>query len=261
MTRRVTLLTDFGSRDGYVGAMKGVIAAAAPDALLDDVSHEVARGDVLAGAYALARYWRLYPEGTVHLAVVDPGVGGARQALALEADGRFVVAPDNGLVSRALDGATAWRAVDLSRVRTPEAVATGRSSTFHGRDVFAPAAGALASGRPLEALGEPAPHPLRIPEPRPTRDAGAARGVVVAVDRFGNLLTNVPGGWLTDGAGPVEVAGEVVPLRSTYVEATPGGLLALVSSDGRLEIAVRDGSAAERLGAGAGAGVRVRLPE
>jgi S-adenosylmethionine hydrolase len=254
---RVTLLTDFGTRDGYVGAVKGVIARAAPGVTIDDVSHDIPPGDVWSATYAVARYWRLYPEGTVHLAVVDPGVGTSRRALACEADGRFLVAPDNGVLSRVLDEATRWTAVEARHVELPADVRTGPSATFHARDVFAPAAAHLASGLELERLGPALSDPTRLAEPRPVREERGGRGVVVAVDRFGDLLTNLPGGWIALASSRIEVRGESVRLRRTYAEAAPGELIALVSSDGRIEIAVRHGSAAARLGARRGTVVRL----
>jgi S-adenosylmethionine hydrolase len=256
MTRRVTLLTDFGTADGFVGAMKGVIADGAPGVVIDDVAHDLPSGDVVAAAYALRRYWRLYPEGTIHVVVVDPGVGTSRRALTLQAEGRFIVCPDNGCASRVLEDATSWRAVDLSRVQTPEAVRTGRSRTFHGRDVFAPAAAALAHGASLEELGASLTDPLLIPEPSPTRSGTRVAGVVVAIDRFGNLLTNVPGEWLAASA-KVEIRGRTAAARATYGDAHEGELIALISSDGRVEVAVRGGSAAALLGASRGDEVAV----
>jgi hypothetical protein len=258
MPPRVTLLTDFGTRDGYVGALKAVISAAAPGVLIDDVAHDVSRGDVTSAAYALGRYWRLYPKGVVHLAVVDPGVGTPRRALACEADDRFLVAPDNGLLSRVLESASRWRLVELSGGVTPDSIRTGRSFTFHGRDVFAPAAAHLALGRALEELGGFLSDPFSIEEPSPSRETGSCRGVVVAVDRFGNLLTNLPGSWLVRGRGDAEVRGRRAHAATTYADVAPGDLVALVSSDGRVEIAVRDGSAAELLGAEPGTEVRLR---
>jgi S-adenosyl-L-methionine hydrolase (adenosine-forming) len=203
----------------------------------------------------------LYAEGTVHLVVVDPGVGAVRRPLACQADGRFVVAPDNGILSRVLAACADWRAVDLSSAVAPDAVAAGRSSTFHGRDVFAPAAADLARGRPLDELGPPVIDPVRIEEPSPVREGGRARGVIVGVDRFGNLLTNLPGSWLERGRAAVEVRGRRLSAASTYGDVAPGELLALVNSDGRVEIAARDDSAAEHLGAGPGTEVLLLSPE
>ncbi len=256
MSRRVTILTDFGTRDGYVGAMKAVMATIAPDALLDDVAHDVEPHDVWSAAWALGRYWHLYPEGTVHLVVVDPGVGTGRRALAAEADGRLLVAPDNGVLTRVLARAEAWRCVELADERY---VAPRTSSTFHGRDVFAPAAAHLAAGVALDALGPSLDDPVTVEEPQARRDAGGAWGEVVYEDRFGNLVTNLPGSWL-GGVDGVEVGERWVPARHTYGAAAPGGLLALVNSDGRVEVALREGSAAELLHAGRGTPVRLLPP-
>ncbi|MBW3534055.1 MAG: SAM-dependent chlorinase/fluorinase [Gemmatimonadetes bacterium] len=253
MSPRVTLLTDFATRDGYVGAMKGVLATLAPDALLDDVGHDVPAGDVWSAAWALGRYWSRYPEGSVHLVVVDPGVGTGRRALAAEADGRLLVAPDNGVLTRVLSRASSWRCVEASDERW---VAPRRSSTFHGRDVFAPAAGRLAAGLPLDELGPVVADPVTLEEPEPSRAGGEGRGEVVYVDTFGNLVTNLPGGWL-DGVDGVEVGDRWVPPGVTYGAAPAGGLLALVNSDGLIEVALRDGSAAELLKAERGTPVRL----
>jgi S-adenosyl-L-methionine hydrolase (adenosine-forming) len=257
MSRRITLLTDFGTVDGYVGAVKGVIAARAPGVLVDDVSHGIDRADVRGASRALRRYWSLYPEGTVHMVVVDPGVGTTRRALACEADGRFLVAPDNGLLTPVLTDASAWWAVRIEDTPGPPPAASGRSSTFHGRDIFAPAAAHLALGRSLGALGPRVTDPIRLHEPEPVAQVGAGNGVVVGVDHFGNLLTNLPGAWLVEG-GVVSIAGRQLRTVSTYGDARLGELVALVSSDGRVEVAARDGSAAEELGVGSGAAVSVR---
>jgi hypothetical protein len=233
----ITLLTDFGTADGYVAEMKGVLLTAIPEATVVDVTHDIGAQDVECGRLALARYWRRFPAGTVHVAVVDPGVGSDRAALAVESDGRYLVGPDNGLLSPALLVAGA-RAVALP-------VPPRAAPTFHGRDVFAPAAAALATGAPLDILGAPAHEPLvrRTPEARRQPD-GSIAGEVIAVDRFGNAITNL----LARGGGEVVAAGRPLPLRRVYADVEPGAPVALTGSHGLVEIAVRDGSAAERLG-------------
>ena len=237
MAAIITLLTDFGTADGYVAEMKGVLVTLAPDTLVVDASHDVPPHDVESGRLALARYWRRYPEGTVHVAVVDPGVGSPRRALAVAADGRFLVGPDNGILSPALllPGA---RAVTL-------AVPANASATFHGRDVFAPAAAALVGGTPLDALGDAylAPVVRRTPEAKRLPD-GAVAGEVITVDRFGNAITNCLG----LRGGSVEVAGRTMVIVRTYADTPPGTPTALCGSNGLIEVAVRDGSAAEVLG-------------
>lgn len=252
----VTLITDFGTRDGYVGEMKGEILARCPGATLVDVTHDVEPGDIQGAAWVLDRVWRRYPEGTVHLGVVDPGVGGERRAVAVEHGGRWFVGPDNGLITRAVqsDG-TAARVID------PDSLGLAPASvTFHGRDLFAPAAAWLASGGGPARVGE-AIDPgtlVRLHLPSPERLGPAVRGHVAHVDRFGNLVTDIPSAWVSPTA-LIEVAGEEVSgLRTHYGAAAEGDLLALIGSGGMLEISVRNGDAAARLSAGRGDRVRVR---
>lgn len=238
----ITLLTDFGTADGYVGEMKGVLLTAAPDATIVDVSHDIPAQDVELARLTVARYWRRFPPGTIHLVVVDPGVGSSRAALAVATEGRLLVGPDNGVLSPALL-MPGVRVVAL-------AIPPGAAPTFHGRDVFAPAAAALARGAPLESLGEPWAAPVIRRTPEPVREGnGTVRGEVIAVDRFGNLVTNLVG----VRAGVVRIGDQVVPVRRTYGDAPPSSLVALVGSSGLLEIAMRDGSAARALGLTRGA--------
>lgn len=241
----VTLLTDFGTADGYVAEVKGVILTWAPGTQLVDLSHDVAPHDVDSARLAVARYWRRFPPGTIHLVVVDPGVGSSREALAVASDGRFLVGPDNGVLSPALllPGA---RAVSL---RIPPDAAP----TFHGRDVFAPAAGALALGAAFESLGPPLDEPVIRRTPEAVREAdGRLRGEVIMVDRFGNAVTNLIG--VHDGE--LLVGERRIPFRRTYSDVASGELVALTGSSGLIEIAVRDGSVAA-LGIGRGAVVRL----
>jgi len=243
----VTLLTDFGTADGYVAEVKGTILSRAPEAVLVDVTHDLAAQDVEAGRLALARYWRKFPPGTVHLAVVDPDVGSARGALAVASDGRFLVGPDNGILSPALLVGGA-RAVALP-------VPPSASPTFHARDVFAPAAAMLATGSPVDALGTPVGDPVirRTAEARRLPD-GAIEGQIIAVDRFGNAVTNL----VAAHGGVVEVGTLQLPVRRTYADVTPGMPVALSGSSGLVEIAVRDGNAAASLGLGKGGIVLLR---
>ncbi|HKH93378.1 MAG TPA: SAM-dependent chlorinase/fluorinase [Gemmatimonadaceae bacterium] len=248
MPRLITLLTDFGTADGYVGEMKGVLASLAPGATVIDVAHDVAPHDVEGARLALARYWRRFPEGTVHLVVVDPGVGSTRGALATLSEGRFLVGPNNGVLSPALLHAGA-RCVSLG-------VPGGAAPTFHGRDVFAPAAARLALGEALETLGADESEPIIRRTPEATRrDDGGVQGEVITVDRFGNAVTNL----LAMRGGQVQVGGLSLALRRTYADVTSGDPMALVGSSGLVEIAVRDGSAAQRLGLKRGSSV-VLLP-
>ena len=232
----ITLLTDFGTADGYVAEMKGVLLSRAPEATIVDVTHDVQPQDVEAARLILARVWRRFPMRTIHIVVVDPGVGTERAGLAVESDEHLFVGPDNGVLSPALLIADA-RAVTLP---TPH----GASASFHGRDVFAPAAAMLALGTPIDSLGVAALEPLirRTPEPH-RREDGALSGEVISIDRFGNAITNLVG----LRSGIVEAGGAALPLRRTYGDVPSGTPIALVGSTGLIEVAVRDGSAARVL--------------
>jgi S-adenosylmethionine hydrolase len=248
----VTLLTDFGTSDSYVAEMKGVLLARCPGAVLVDITHAVPPGDIRSGAYLLGRAWSRFPGDTIHLVVVDPGVGTARAALALRAHGHWFVGPDNGVFT------PLYRDAEVTIAVLP--VPADASPTFHGRDVFAPAAAALASGTPLPALGEPlATIPVRLTYAEPHYEGKSVVGEILYVDRFGTLVTNLT----TELVPPyavLEVEGlEIGPLRRTFGDVPTGGLLAYVGSGGAVEIAVRDGSAARRLGLGMGGRIRARL--
>jgi S-adenosylmethionine hydrolase len=243
----ITLITDFGTADGYVGEMKGVLLSRVSEASVVDITHDIPPQDVEAARLTVARVWRRFPPGTVHLVVVDPGVGTSRAPIAAESDDRYLVGPDNGVLSPALLVAAA-RAVQL--VVPPEA-----SPTFHGRDVFAPAAAALALGRRVDELGSRLEQPQirRTPEPRRLDDGGLA-GEVISIDRFGNAITNLVG----LRAGICEVSGRTLPLQRTYGQVAPGSPVALVGSSGLIELAVRDGSAARTLNLARGSAVVFR---
>jgi S-adenosylmethionine hydrolase len=251
---RITLLTDFGTRDGYVGAMKGVISSIFPGVVVDDISHEIAPGDIRGAALALSRYWRLYPRGTVHVVVVDPGVGTDRAALAASADRRFLVAPDNGVLSRVHEACPDMRFV---RVENPQFMSADPSRTFHGRDVFAPVAAHLALGVHPSRIGPPVESPVRLEEPSASWADAALIGEVVSLDRFGNLVTNLPGTSLSTDC-EVEIAGRAIPVVGTYGEVPAGSVGAVINSDGRVEVAARERSAADLLSAGVGTRVSLR---
>lgn len=251
----VTLTTDFGTRDPFVGIMKGVIASRAPGVPVVDVTHEVPPQDVRAGALVLRHAVPYFPAGTVHVAVVDPGVGGPRRPLCVETARGCLVGPDNGVLSLAAAADGVRRIVHLAEQRFfLEPV----SATFHGRDVFAPVAAALASGATPTELGPAVEEMVTIELPQPRREPRRILGEVVYVDRFGNLVTNVAG----PGAGTVTVRGQrVAATAGSYGSVERGALVAIVGSWGLVEIAVRDGSAAGQLGVGVGEPVIVELPE
>ncbi len=265
----ITLTTDFGLQDNFVGVMKGVIAGLAPAARVIDLTHAVPPQDVAAGAFSLATAFAYFPPGTIHLAVVDPGVGSARRAIAVAAGGYYWVAPDNGLLGYAFAALAAagrlegqWRdgswelgadalAVELTE---PRFWLPSVSRTFHGRDVFAPVAAQLARGVPLRALGRLVPSIQALALPRPVPVAGGWQGTVLYVDRFGNLITSLDAATLAGRDWSVEVAGQRIPaLSESY--AAMDALGAVLDSAGYLEIAVPNASAAARLGIGVGAPV------
>ncbi len=242
----ITLTTDFGTRDAYVGEVKGVLHARGAAGSAVDIAHDVAPGDVRGGAWVLGRIWSRFPAGTVHLAIVDPGVGGAREPIAARLGDRWYVGPDNGLITlvRRSHAADEARRIETGIAERP------LSDTFHGRDLFAPAAAHLATGgRPQEIGAALDPSSLmEISVPRPARRGNAGHGHVIHVDRFGNLITNLPNEWI--GPAPqVQIAGVTIStLARSYDAVRPGELLLSRGSGGTLEIAVRAGRADERLG-------------
>jgi S-adenosyl-L-methionine hydrolase (adenosine-forming) len=253
----VTLLTDFGLEDPYVGIVKGVILAINPAARLVDLTHAVPPQDVLRGALALEAAYRFFPRGTVHLAVIDPGVGGPRRPVAVLAEGHCFVGPDNGLLGLRVEAPGA-RTVALTNPAYYRAGSAGVSRTFHARDLFAAVAAHRSLGVPFERLGPPVPDPAGLRLPRPRRVSGVVVGQVLLADRFGNLLTNVDAGLLPapPAACVVEVAGSRIEgVVGTYSQRPVGDLGAVVDGSGRVEIFVREGSARERLGIGPGAEV------
>ena len=248
--RLITLLTDFGGRDGYVAAMKGVIETVAPGTRIRDAAHELPAQDVRSAGWVLHQYWKTFPAGTIHVAVVDPGVGTERQALILCADGRWLVGPDNGLFSWVAEWASeveAWTI--LPEIHVP----AGLSETFHGRDVFAYAAGLLAAGVPLDQFAVPAAGFERRREWTHAREVSPHRieGEIVHTDHFGNCVTNIAADDWDRIPGPtrmLEVRSHFFSrLCRTYADVEPGRKLILVGSSGYIEIAIREGNAAQRM--------------
>jgi len=247
MSQIITLLTDFGTRDSYVAEVKGALASYAHPALMIDVTHDIPPGNVRAAQYVLSRVWHRFPKGSVHLVVVDPGVGTPRRALAAGAGGHFFVAPDNGVLSPL--------PADARFVELP--VPAGASPTFHARDLFAPAAAQIVNGTALTHLGHLISDPIRSPLPEARQEGGTWVGEVIYVDRFGTLITNIPGAGVSPGAH-VSVGGtDAGPLRRTFGDVPAGQIVALVGSGGTVEIGVREGSAEQLLQVGVGAAVRL----
>jgi S-adenosyl-L-methionine hydrolase (adenosine-forming) len=259
----IAILTDFGYRDHYAGAMKGVIASIAPGAAIVDITHGIAPQSVTAGALALREAWRFFPPATIFLAVVDPGVGTSRVpvAVATGAGARFV-GPDNGLLWPAVEQAGFKRAVAL---QSPRYRLKTVSATFHGRDIFAPAAAWLWRGARLEAMGPAIERIERLGLPAPAHRGRELIGEVIYVDHFGNLVTNIDRQSLSRFAAcfprrrlSVRIKrGTPIGIRETYGDVPKAASLALFGSFELLEIAVRDASAAERFGSRAGTPVAV----
>lgn len=254
----VTLLTDFGLSDTYVGVMKGVLAQQHPRARAVDLTHAVPPQDVRAAALHLASAWSWFPAGSVHVCVVDPGVGSGRRILVGEQSGHAFLAPDNGLLSGVLENDAPLYELDVAALGLRQV-----SRTFHGRDVFMPAAARLLRGRAPGDLGARVHDALRLDWPRAERDGAGWRARVVHADRFGNLRTCLTRGELAPerAAGwSARVAGRALPVGGTYADVESGQALTLVDSSGFWELAVRDGNARERLGLEPGAEVRFLPP-
>jgi S-adenosylmethionine hydrolase len=266
----VTLTTDFGTADTFVGTMKGVILGIAPEAQIVDLTHQVPPRDVQAGAFALAAAYRYFPAGTIHVAVIDPGVGTRRHPIVVATQTATFVCPDNGLLSYPLDHAGAhvdrdpfimgrvalpdeWHGVHLSNA---DYWLDPVSATFHGRGIFAPVAGHLANGVSMASMGTRTLDIAAFAVPRPRSGRGASVGQVLHIDHFGNLITNLLPANLPQGRIEVRVGGATIPgLSENYQDG--GDLVALIGSSGTLEIAFRNGNASRTLGASIGAEVHV----
>ena len=255
--RIVTLTTDFGTVDGYVGALKGVVLARCPGGSVVDITHDIPPQDIWAGTLALEMAAPWFPPGTVHVGVVDPGVGTERNVLVAEIDGRVFVGPDNGLVT------ALWRRAKVRAARCaerPDLYLDTVTATFHGRDVFAPLAAALASGHAHFADVGPPCEPVLLPWPAVRREGDDLVGAVLHVDRFGNAVSNIelpPDSW-PDSVESVEAAGTVARPVRTYGEANTGDVVAVLGSTNRVELSVVGGNAAARLGLRPGTPVRVK---
>ena len=258
----LTLLTDFGRDDWYVAATKGVVLSRAPGATIVDIGHDVAPGDIETASFLLSAAARSFPPGTVHLAVVDPGVGGARRMLAVEAaapDGPSIfLAPDNGLLEPFLSDGPA---VSIER---GDLYLENPGNTFHGRDRFAPVAAFLLSGGAFDSLGPAVDDPVRLQLPPPLRGPGRLSGRIAHVDRYGNLVTDLPSGWLGEAPvlqvllGETRAAGSVRRF-SCYAELSPGQAGLLEGSLGTIELSLRGESLAEEWRARRGDRIEIEL--
>jgi len=248
MPSLITLTTDFGQSSPYVAAMKGVILSVNSEARIHDLTHAIRPQDVRHASYFLAASVPYFPAGTIHVCVVDPGVGTERAILLAEAGGQKLLAPDNGCLSNVLRGLGG--APIVRRVTEAKYWRHTVSATFHGRDIFAPVAGHLSRGIESARFGPPASHWLQIETPVPNMTANQIRGEVIFIDDFGNLITNIPGEMVPHRPAALSVGKKRLKAFQwvqTYAKAAPGALVALISSDGWLEIAQVGGSAARML--------------
>ena len=256
----IALLTDFGNGDFFVGSMKGVIAGILPAAKFIDITHEVPSFNIKAAAFVLRAAYRYFPRGTIFLVVVDPGVGTNRKVILVKTEDYHYIAPDNGVLSLTLQHDLP---MDMCEVSNPEFFLPEVSCTFEARDRMAPVAARLASGTPLKKFGPVLPIYEKLELAEPVKNEEEIRGEVLYADKFGNLITNIPEDWLHEyiKEGRKELflsVGETrILYQNSYAEAGKGELLSLPGSLGLVELAVREGSAAERLNLLPGASVRI----
>jgi S-adenosylmethionine hydrolase len=260
MRRIITLLTDFGTRDHYVAAVKGVLLGINPALILVDITHEITPHNIQEGGFVLASVFQDFPDGTLHLAVVDPGVGGARRGLAAATERHLFIGPDNGLFDRVFALCPPRLVVALEN---PDYQLTQPSATFHGRDIFAPAAAHLSLDLPLEKLGDTITYTMSSPGRLILSDQDELQGEIIHVDHFGNLISNIEISSLENENQlqdlQVYLAAQKVDTGpKTYEEAPYSRPFALVGSSGNLEVAVRNGSAHEVTGRGVGTAVFLR---
>jgi S-adenosylmethionine hydrolase len=253
----LTLLTDFGLDDWYVAAVKGTVLRLAPGTTIVDISHQVPPGDIETGSFLLSSAFPTFPAGTVHLAVVDPGVGSQRRMLAVLTRRGWLVAPDNGLLTPLLPSAVFIRSVERS-----ELFLASPGQTFHGRDRFAPVAAALLRGEDGAGLGPEIGDPVRLAIEPPRREAGRLTGRVAHVDRYGNLVTDIPWSWLPAGRCRLEVESHSADRRVThYAEIPPGAAAYLPGSLGTVEVSKNGENLAREWRVGRGAVVHIVLNE
>ena len=256
----ITLTTDFTEHDGYVGVMKGIIAGIAPQARVIDLSHTVSPQDVLQAALLLGRSVPYFPAGTVHVAVVDPGVGTARRGIASQLGRQYFVGPDNGLLTLLYQQAQSTnQPVRIHALENPDYRLAQVSRTFHGRDIFAPAGAHLAAGAPLESFGATVTDPILLDMPQAQKTADGLSGSIIHVDAFGNLASNIRAEMLADLENIHIILKNTVieGISATFGNKAQGELVAVIDSFGFLSICVVNGSAAQQLGAGFGEPLRI----
>ncbi len=241
----ITLITDFGTVDGYVGALKGAIVAVNPQVNLVDITHDIPAQDISGGAFALGNCWHVFPKGTVHVVVVDPGVGTDRRPLVVSAGGQFFVAPDNGVLTHVLRRV---RVFDAYQIADERYWRHPLSNTFHGRDIFAPVAAHLVSGLPPWRVGPAVENLVELAWPTVVQNAKKIEGHVQHIDRFGNIISDIPANRCPVSKMKYASVGDLdqVTFGLTYGETAPGTPIALVGSHGYVEIGISSASAAQR---------------
>jgi S-adenosylmethionine hydrolase len=251
----IALLTDFGTRDHFVASMKGVISSIAPNVAVFDITHEIPPGNIHAAAFTLFACFRDMPAGTIIVAVVDPGVGSTRRPLAAKADEIYLVGPDNGLFSYIFDTCPDAAIFEITREFSTDKEV---SRTFHGRDVFAPAAAYLALGTSMVELGSPVSAAVRLPCIYPEVEGEAIVGRVMHIDRFGNVITSLTADMLAEGLSTEFGGRRIEQVRGNYAESDRDELFFIAGSIGLIEISMNGASAAEKLGIAAGDGLVFR---
>lgn len=255
----VTLTTDFSTSDAYVGMMRGVILSVAPDVMVVDLAHDISPHDVFQAAFVLESAYCYFPEGTVHMVIVDPGVGSARRRLAMACGKYRFVGPDNGVFTYLIRKEGLSECVEISEVAARE---PGRGVTFEGRDIFAPVAAKLAMGAPLSEIGPTVEKPVELSIPRPRVTETAVEGRVIYIDHFGNCITNIEAADVAPMGDKVTASVGGTPigqLQSAYSDVRVGDALALINSLDHLELAVNQGNLAKELNLQVGTPVRVTI--
>ena len=258
--RIITLTTDFGAADWFVGTIKGVILGLQPRAQIVDITHEIPAGDVRAGAFALAASYKFFPKQTVHVAVIDPGVGSRRRAIAVQTVNYLFVGPDNGVLSLAL---AREKIKAVHQITNAQLFLRPISNTFHGRDIFAPVAAKLSQGLPLRRVGSPIKEFLKLSVPEPQRTANSIKGEITYIDRFGNAITNIDNtklASLAEGLREIILRGKrLCELQPFYQAVPPGYPVAVPGSSGFLELALNGGSVAKDFHLNVGQAVILRV--
>lgn len=254
MSRCIALLTDFGSADWFVASMKGVILSINPSAAIVDITHEISAGDIQSASFCLLSCIKTFPRETVFVVVVDPGVGSERAAIAVAAEEYSFVGPDNGVLSATVEN---LENIKIRSIENPRFMRIPVSSTFHGRDIFAPTAAHMSLGARFEDLGPVRGEMVRFAMPVAEKKGDAILGSIVYVDRFGNLITNIPPSIVSFRASRLRIKGHSIPVCSCYADVAEGQFVAVAGSSGFMEISVNKGNAADKLGLKVGDAIEI----